>query len=383
MFFGGSRNRGARWKDEGGSALPWRPFVDAVGSGIAATDDAANGKTVLTVSGSGGASSPGLYYPSDYGTVGAGNDTTAVQGALTAAAAARGQVTIPGKSSAYQVAQLTSPNTDHFSIVGEGVPVLAARASGQARILYLANTGGTLERYAWVRGVQFDGGAGDKTLELVRASNCAYMRFQDCLFIGPCGVGLYGLSFLVNRIVDCQFHNTYADRSGTVGVDLTGTVFGDPAANQNVVRGCIFGHWEYAIRTAYGAGNIVTDCDIEQNMVGIEIGTQGGGIAGDAPNSIRGCWIEGNDLGIRIKSGSAPTIIQGCAFINKTASDRTITIESGAGPVVIDACFAVGGSSAPIRIDNQSTAGNVHVTNVKDYALYAGSNAVTEGDPVF
>ena len=71
MFFSGSRNRGARWKDEGGSPLPWRPFIDAVGSGITASDDAAAARTLISVAGGGSTdfAAMGIYRPQDYGTI--------------------------------------------------------------------------------------------------------------------------------------------------------------------------------------------------------------------------------------------------------------------------------------------------------------------------
>jgi len=102
MWYGGSRNRGSRWKDEGGSPLPWRPFIDAVGSGISASDDAALARTLISVSGGGSVdwAAMGIYRPQDYGTVdptGAADSATAIQAAITAMTASNcgGTVLLP------------------------------------------------------------------------------------------------------------------------------------------------------------------------------------------------------------------------------------------------------------------------------------------------
>ena len=53
MFFTGSRSRGSRIRDEG-SLLPLRPELNFIGSSITAADNAAAGRTDISVTGGGG-----------------------------------------------------------------------------------------------------------------------------------------------------------------------------------------------------------------------------------------------------------------------------------------------------------------------------------------
>lgn len=389
MFYGGSRSRGARWKDEGGSPLPWRPFVDAVGSGIAATDDAANGKTVLTVSGggattyniTGGSVIAGVFNVRDYGAVGnnSTDDTAAFQAAQNAAVSygsgplGTGVVLVPpGRYAIYGAPDWDGPtNASAPSVVWKGY--------GMWNSIIRAVNGSLLD----VKGNN--------------SSNYGFAAFEDLGFFGPSASGSSVAVFLhgdetkpsgQSGMYGVQFRRCYFNGWGTaikmqgglidyvdkciiegakIGVDMAPTPTGSGGgggmcANANVVRDSrIVSCSQYGIRLTGGSGFVGQGLDIEACGVGASFGTAGGSLPQWTPNVIRDSWFEGNSTGVEVTDTLSPiTLLAGCGFYGSPIKP----LSGAVSPVIVEHCFQPTivnpSGSQPVRTRNCQ---DVHLTN--------------------
>lgn len=233
MFFAGSRNRGARWKDEGGSPLPWRPFIDAVGSGISASDDAALARTLISVSGGGSVdwAAMGIYRPQDYGTIdptGASDSSTAIQAAITARNASNygGVVDIPPGT--YKISNgLTDTDPGYDSTHGWGygygrkirgsawgATTLKAASGLTSPILTVTGNDNPGLPTIDIQDIAFNGNANTGMSNgVVKLDRVVYVRMQRVAILGATGgstlapIGLKVIDSLGSVYDQCHFVN--------------------------------------------------------------------------------------------------------------------------------------------------------------------------------
>lgn len=243
MFFSGSRGRGSRWKDEGGAALPWRPFIDAVGAGITASDDAANGKTVITIPGAtgGGGLPDGVFTPAMYGGLGDGShdDTAALQAAFDAARAYKttyGQGTVlitPGIWRITGPIDVNGASNDHFT--------------GMA----LMGMGGFWNCVIKFDPPNFAGYSSTNPLTMLNWSHNnsnyeGWNRISDIWFQGPGSGSTWGAkpARCLNLTDESDWSTWPQGAGGPAYIDKGGHYF-------TTVSGCRFDNWQYAI-TGFG-----------------------------------------------------------------------------------------------------------------------------------
>ncbi len=268
MFYSGARRAGPRWRDEGGSPLPWRAYVDAVGSGIAATDDSTNGKTILTVSGGGsGGGLPVYNVKTDYGAAGDGstNDTTAIQNAINAAQSYQGGAIVYFPAGYYKItAALTitkpvilqgaqSGMSWQSNLVAVGSVIVNAGTTTNAITISQPDTRPTNKQAtAWmIRDLAIDSTAASSSYQL---QGYAYNR-------GPivnataieCGANACGV----------LIENCFIARHAT-GINLCSDTVNYTADNE--VRGTfVYMCRDYGIRMQQGVGNKIRFCNVRAN----------------------------------------------------------------------------------------------------------------------
>lgn len=296
MFYGGSRSRGARWKDEGGAALPWRPFVDAVGSGIAVTDDPTNAKTVLTASGGGSVdfAAMGIFRPQDYGTIdptGAADSSAAFQAALTAMnSSAYGGVVAPPPGR-YKIATgLTLPDMGYDAAHGWGYQVgRALRGPAWGSCTLVAASGLTSpiltvtgNLTAGLPNVQisnmgFNGNANTgMTNGVVKLDRVAWSRLERVVIQGATGGStLAPLGLNVLDVVHGAYEHLVVNSCGT------GIKFTEPSAmtcNHTVMRSVwAVGHTTCGIDIQSGAPFTIEGLDLEATTgIGVRYNYPGG-----------------------------------------------------------------------------------------------------------
>lgn len=405
MWYGGSRSRGSRFRDEGGAALPWRPYVDIVGANIAASDDAANGKTVLTVSGSsGGTSIPGIFNVQDYGAVpGGGDDTAAIQAAQNAAAAyaatkgATGTVLFPPGS--YTISSpidwdspsnVVTPAIPWIGLGGPGSVFIYYTGASGSRMLNVSHLNENYEGHHYFRGLTFIGGgwnAGQTCIVLTDRSaglaggvedqgGNALTIIEDCNFFGW-DTAIRGYGALVN-----YFHHLQIE-SVKVGINLSTSHY-PPGSNQNIIRDCRIvpaasaSPWSSPAGSCVivegGSGTLIDGCNFEYYGAGSTEAAVifGQGADGQRPNVMSNCWCESANAGraVILKLGCSMTIIE-----RNLLAGGVIQIDSGMGyPVIVQE-----NRSAQV-VNNSGGTALLRAYRNQAYARSGSSSNVIESD---
>jgi hypothetical protein len=231
-------------QDEG-SSLTARTGLNFTGAGVTATDDAANNRTNVTISGSGGGAGDGYVInvkSAPYSATGNGstNDTAAVQAAIDAAEAAGGGI-VYFPLGTYLCNGLTIAG-NNITLLGAGWGSVLRQVSGAADNTYLVsvlgtttNTTGNYTDLAF-RDLQFlgriDTDAATQYVHLLAVSGVTDCHIERCLFKGWRGDGVYigsGNSTQVERhnervwIEDCTFDGVNKlNRNALTVIDGTG-----------------------------------------------------------------------------------------------------------------------------------------------------------------
>jgi hypothetical protein len=242
-------------QDEG-SSLTARTGLNFTGAGVTATDDAANNRTNVTISGSGGGAGDGYVInvkSAPYSATGNGstNDTAAVQAAIDAAEAAGGGI-VYFPLGTYLCNGLTIAG-NNITLLGQGWGSVLRQVSGVADNTYLVSVLGTTTTTAGnyvglaFRDLQFlgriDTDAATQYVHLLALSGVSDCRVERCLFKGWRGDGLYlgsGNSTQVERHNERVWieGNTFdgvnkLNRNGITVIDATGLWIRD-----NAFRNC-------------------------------------------------------------------------------------------------------------------------------------------------
>lgn len=302
MFFAGSRNRGARWKDEGGSPLPWRPFIDAVGSGISASDDAALARTLISVAGGGSTdfAAMGIYRPQDYGTIdptGAADSSAAFQAALDAMnASPYGGVVLCPRGRFKIATGLSLPDMGYDSTHGWGYQVgraIRGPAWGSCTLVaasgltapILTATGNTIAGLPnfEISDIAFNGNANTgMTNGVVKLDRTAWAYLHRVVILGATGgSSLAPIGLNVLDVVHGVYENV------NIANCQTGWKFTQPnsmTCNHTVIRsGWAVGCTSWGVDIQSGSPFLIQGMDLEANGAGIRYAYSGGHITIQGP----------------------------------------------------------------------------------------------------